>query len=176
MINSKSFVEKMADDSFSALDGDVVIDKKTKKKERKKNTSEFSSTKLSVKNLPDDCTNEMLAAVFGDCPGVKMAFVVTEKKTVRPCGCYLFVFSFCLSNQQGGQDRASKCTGNGFIQFGSEKEARFVCFIHLHFCFFDLFFSLVQASVGQNAEPQVHGAKAVVVVCQAQVASKSGVG
>ncbi len=92
----------MSEDSLS---GDIVIDAKKKKAKReKKPVSEFSSTKLSVKNLPDEATNEMLSSVFGDCPGMKTAFVVTEKK------------------QQN--DRNPRCTGNGFVQFGSEADCK----------------------------------------------------
>ncbi len=84
--------------SEDSLDGDIETTKKKSKRERKQPASEYSSSKLSVKHLPDSCTNEMLASVFGDCPGVKLAFVVAE-------------------NEQ-------RCNGNGFVQFGSADECR----------------------------------------------------
>ena len=83
--------------SEDSLDGDIVVEKKKRKRERKE-ASEFSSTKLSVKHLPETCTNEMVAALFADCPGVKLAFVIAE----------------------GGQ----RCNGTGFVQFASAEECR----------------------------------------------------
>ncbi len=82
--------------SEDSLDGDIVVEKKRKRE--RKNAPEFSSTKLSVKHLPDTCTNEMISALFADCPGVKLAFVIAE----------------------GGQ----RCNGTGFVQFASAEECR----------------------------------------------------